>query len=41
MLGDLITVGSDLPHRLVDVGMVIPFATLTTHPSRNVFDNDQ
>jgi hypothetical protein len=41
MLGELITVGSNLPHLLIDVSMVIPFATLPTHPSRNVLDNDQ
>ena len=41
MLGDLITAGSDLPHLLVDVDVVIPFATLLTHPSRDVLDNDK
>jgi hypothetical protein len=41
MLGDLITAGSDLPHLLINVDVVIPFATLLTHPSRDVLDNDK
>jgi hypothetical protein len=41
MLSDLVAVSSNLTHLLVDMGMVISFPTLITHPSRNVLDNDE
>ncbi len=40
VLGELITVYGDLTHSLENTGVMVPFTTLVTHPSRNVLNDN-
>ncbi len=39
MLGNLITMGGDVPHLLVDMSVMVAFPTPITYPRRNILDD--
>jgi hypothetical protein len=41
VLSELITVYGDLTHPLENPGVMVPFPTLVTYPSRNVLNDNQ